>query len=151
MMDSFERLRQRIGKELGVSQWLTIDQDRINAFAASTLDDQWVHTDPERASVESPLGTTIAHGYLLLTLIPYLRRDISLIPSGTKQVTNYGIDYLRFLAPVRVGERIRLRIELGDVQLRSAAEILVKSRNTIEIDQRQKPALIADILTLLSL
>lgn len=150
-MDSFERLRQLTGKELGVSQWLTIDQDRINAFAACTLDDQWVHTDPERAAAESSFGTTIAHGYLLLTLIPYLRRDISLIPLGTKQVTNYGIDYLRFLAPVRVGDRIRLRIELGDVQLRSATEALVKSRNTIEIDQRQKPALIADILTLLSL
>lgn len=150
-MDSFERLRQLTGKELGVSQWLTIDQDRINAFAAFTLDDQWVHTDPERAAAESSFGTTIAHGYLLLTLIPYLRRDISLIPLSTKQVTNYGIDYLRFLAPVRVGERIRLRIELGDVQLRSATEALIKSRNTIEIDQRQKPALIADILTLLSL
>src|SRR5215467_7106694 len=96
-----------VGKELGVSDWLTVDQERIDQFAACTGDHQWIHVDVERARRESPFGAPIAHGYLTLALLAQLQYAIGLIPPGTAQAINYGLDRVRFLAPVKAGARIR--------------------------------------------
>ena len=101
-------LASYVGKELGASEWFQIDQDRINAFADATLDHQFIHVDPEQAR-NTPFGTTIAHGYLTLSLLPYLQATIDgfLMPKGMKMAMNYGFDKLRFMAPVKVDKRVR--------------------------------------------
>ncbi len=146
-----ESLEERVGLELGISNWLTIDQPMIDAFADSTRDHQWIHIDVERANTESVFKSTVAHGFLILSLMPYLRKDIQFIPDGVLQVVNYGADYLRFLHPVRPHSRIRLHIQLNAVEQRGENRILLKSRNTVEIEGEETPALIADMLTLLVL
>jgi acyl dehydratase len=105
-------LRQFVGKELGVSPWLTVDQERINEFADCTGDKQWIHVDVERAKRESPLGSTIAHGYLTLSLLPAMLQEVGIVPEGVSQVLNYGLDRVRFIAPVKAGARIRTRVVL---------------------------------------
>src|SRR5262245_414276 len=104
-----------VGQELGVSQWIVVDQDRINAFAATTGDHQWIHVDVKRASSESPYGTTIAHGFLTLSLIPALSRDNYRVDNA-KMGINYGLNKVRFLAPVPAGSRVRLRSDLVDAK-----------------------------------
>ena len=140
---------QFVGRELGVSGWIAIEQERIDRFAECTGDDQWIHVDVERARRESPFGTTIAHGYLTLSLLPRLNYPLGLAPEGVAQVINYGIDQLRFLAPVRAGARVRNRVLLLSVEDKGPGRTLIKTRNTVEIDGEQKPALIADTLALL--
>src|SRR6266511_995397 len=105
-------IHQFVGRELGVSDWLTIDQARIDQFAACTGDHQWIHVDGERARRESPLGSTIAHGYLILALLPQFQYAIGIVPRGVAQALNYGLDRVRFLVPVKPGARIRNRLEL---------------------------------------
>ena len=146
--DTLAQLLNRIGQELGVSNWLTVDQTMIDRFAAVTLDDQWIHVDVERAKRESPSGSTIAHGFLTLSLIPYLRRDVDFIPAGVRQTINYGADSIRFLRPVLPGTRVRLHVTLTGVEPRGENRLLLKTRNTIEIEKQDKPALVADMLTL---
>lgn len=145
---ALDALQANIGKEVGVSRWLTVDQSMIDQFAAATLDDQWIHVDVERAERDSPFGGTIAHGYLTLSLVPYLRRDVALIPDGARQTINYGADKLRFVAPVRAGARVRLRVRLDSAEARGEDGILLKTHGTVEIDGQDKPALVADLLTL---
>ena len=143
----YQTIQQFVGRELGVSDWLTIDQDRINRFADCTDDHQWIHVDLERAREESPWRTTIAHGYLTLSLLSSLQSTIGVIPADVSQVVNYGLDKLRFVAPVRAGRRIRNRVVLLSVEDKGQGR-LVKTQNTVEIEGEDKPALVAEVLLL---
>ncbi len=142
-------LKQFIGKELGVSDWLTVDQERINEFADCTDDHQWIHVDVERARRESPLGSTIAHGYLTLALLPTMRKEVVTVPAGISHVLNYGLDRVRFISPVKAGARIRTRVMLLAAGPHVEGRILITFKNTVEIEGETKPALIAQTLTLL--
>ena len=135
------------GKELGASDWFEIDQDRINAFADATLDHQFIHVDPEKAKA-TPFGTTIAHGYLTVSLLPYLQTSIAdfLLPKGMKMGMNYGFDKLRFMAPVKVGKRVRAVATLLDATEKKPGQWLMKYQFTVEIENEDKPALIAEWL-----
>ena len=144
-----DTLQDRVGSELGVSSWVPIDQDRIDAFAACTGDHQWIHVDPERAARESPLGTTIAHGYLTLSLLPLMTAEIGLIPEGVSSALNYGSDKVRFLAPVPAGSRVRARVELVSAVEKRPGQILLTTRSTVEIEGEETPALVAETLALL--
>jgi acyl dehydratase len=146
---SISTISQFVGQELGVSEWMTIDQERINQFADFTGDHQWIHVDVERAKRESIFGTTIAHGYLTLSLAAALSMGLGIIPAGVSQVLNYGLDKVRFLAPVKSGSRIRDRVVLLSAEPQGKGRLLLKFRNTIEIEGETKPALIADALSLL--
>lgn len=139
-----------VGKELGVSSWHVIDQDRINAFAECTGDHQWIHVDVDRASRESPFGGTIAHGYLTLSMLAPLQEEIGVIPDGTRQAINFGLDKLRFLTPVKAGARIRMRVTLLSVEDRGKGRLLLRTANTFDIEGAEKPALTAESLALVS-
>jgi acyl dehydratase len=143
-------LHQFIGCELGVSDWLTVDQERINRFAACTSDHQWIHVDVERARRESPFGTPIAHGYLTLALLAQFQYAIGLIPHDTVQAINYGLDRVRFLAPVKAGARIRNRVVLLAAEDKGGGRVLIKTQNTIEIAGERTPAMVAEALAMLS-
>jgi acyl dehydratase len=140
-------LLQSVGKELGRSQWLTIDQARINLFAEATGDFQFIHVDPQKAA-QTPFGTTIAHGFLTLSLMPKLMEDILVLPEGLKMVINYGLDSVRFIQPVKVGSQVRLKVDLVDVTEKRPGQWLLKATATLEIDGEEKPAYIAEPLTL---
>lgn len=139
----------RIGQELGVSSWITVDQPMIDQFAACTGDNQWIHVDAERAAREMPTGTTIAHGFLTLSLLSALSYELGGIPADVHSSINYGVERLRFLAPVRPGARLRLRTTLTGFEERGAGQYLMRRANTIEIEGEDKPALVVDTLTLL--
>jgi len=134
------------GRELGVSSWITVDQDRINRFADCTGDHQWIHVDVERAKKESPVGAPIAHGFLCLSLIASTYEDIGVLPPDAAQVLNYGLDRVRFMAPVKAGSRVRNRVLLVSATEKGKGRVLVKTQNTIEIEGEEKPALIAESL-----
>ena len=142
-------LEQFVGQELGVSDWLAVDQERINEFADCTGDHQWIHVDVERAQRESPLGSTIAHGYLTLSLLAAMQIEIGIIPAGVSQALNYGLDRVRFIAPVKAGARIRTRVVLVAVDPQGKGRLLLKTQSTVEIEGETKPALIAETLALL--
>jgi acyl dehydratase len=142
-------LGQFVGQELGVSDWLTVDQNRINEFADCTGDRQWIHVDVERAKRESPLGSTIAHGYLTLSLLPAMLQEVGIVPEGVSQVLNYGLDRVRFIAPVKAGARIRTRVVLLAAGPQVEGRFLLTFKNTVEIEGETKPALIAQTLALL--
>ena len=148
MSYSFETIQDYVGKELGVSDWFQIDQERINQFADCTGDHQWIHIDAEKAKTHSPFGTTIAHGYLTLSLLSMLMGELGVIPSGVSQVFNYGTDRVRFLAPVKVGARIRNRAVLMSAQEKGPGRVLIKVQNTMEIEGEEKPAMIAETLAM---
>ncbi|MDD1022898.1 MaoC family dehydratase [Pseudomonas sp. TNT2022 ID1048] len=140
-------LKDYVGKELGRSAWLTIDQERINLFAEATGDFQFIHVDPVKAA-KTPFGTTIAHGFLTLSLIPKLMEDILVLPEGLKMVVNYGLDSVRFIQPVKVDSKVRLKVELTDVTEKKPGQWLLKATVTLEIDGEEKPAYIAEPLSL---
>jgi len=143
-----ELLRGRIGQEVHVSDWLTITQQRIDAFADATSDHQWIHVDPVRAAAESPWGTTIAHGYLTLSLYPMMRGLVSVdspIYPGVRQVINYGLDKLRFPNAVKVDSRIRTRCVLSKVE-EVTGGVQTTEQATFEIDGQAKPACIAEAI-----
>ncbi len=142
-------LEQFVGQELGVSDWLTVDQERINEFADCTGDHQWIHVDVERAKRESPLGSTIAHGYLTLSLLATMLMELNTVPEGVSQALNYGLDRVRFIAPVKAGARIRDRVVLLAVEPQDKGRLLLTLQNTVEIENEKKPALIAETLALL--
>jgi len=146
---TMSNMKDRVGSELGVSDWMVVDQERINEFADCTGDRQWIHVDVDRARRESPFGGPVAHGYLTLSLIGPLSLDVGVVPSDAAAGFNYGLDKVRFLAPVPAGRRVRLRIVLDNVDEKNDGQLLVKTRNTIEIENSDKPALIADALALL--
>ena len=140
-------LKSYIGKDLGHSEWLQIDQQRVNQFAECTGDHQFIHIDEEKAK-QTPFGGTIAHGFLSLSLLPVLSAGIALRPEGLKMAVNYGLDSLRFIQPVRVGSRVRLHSEVLDVTEKKPGQWLVKARSTLEIEGVDKPAFIAEGLSL---
>lgn len=148
MQFQFDNARDFIGSDLGVSDWITIDQQRINKFADATLDRQWIHVDEERAAA-SPLGATIAHGYLTLSLLSVTHFELGIVPTGADSVINYGLDRVRFLTPVLAGSRVRNHVKLLDAQYRSAGRLLLKLDNQLEIEGGEAPALIAETLLLL--
>ena len=140
-------LKDYIGKELGRSEWLTIDQERINLFAEATGDYQFIHDDPVKAA-QTPFGGTIAHGFLSLSLIPKLMEDILVMPEGLKMVVNYGLDSVRFIQPVKVDSKVRLKVELSEVTEKKPGQWLLKAIATLEIDGMDKPAYVAESLSL---
>ncbi|WP_060509541.1 MaoC family dehydratase [Pseudomonas sp. NBRC 111124] len=140
-------LSQYVGKELGRSDWLKIDQQRINLFAEATGDFQFIHVDPEKAA-QTPFGTTIAHGFLTLSLIPMLMLDILVLPEGVKMVVNYGLDSVRFIQPVKVDSQVRLKVDLSEVTEKKPGQWLLKATVTMEIEGEEKPAYIAEPLSL---
>ena len=142
-------LPERIGQELGVSDWVTIDQARIDTFAACTGDNQWIHVDVARAKRESPFRGPIAHGYLTLAMVAPLAMEIGIIPKDAAAGLNYGVDKVRFLAPVPAGARVRLRVTLSGVEPREGGQMIMRTQNTLELEGSEKPALIAETLALL--
>lgn len=146
---SIATLPQWVGKELGVSEWVTIDQQRINDFAQCTGDHQWIHVDVERAKRDSPFKTTIAHGYLTVSMLAHFSFEVFIKPAGIDQALNYGSDKLRFLNPVKCGARIRDHIVLSAVEDKGNGRILVTAEHTVEIEGEAKPALVATMLAMI--
>ena len=143
-----DEIRSQIGSEVGVSGWLTMHQHRINEFADSTEDRQFIHTDPETAA-QTPFGTTIAHGFLSLSMLSRMAADAMLVPDTIKMALNYGLDRVRFIAPVRSGKRIRGRFRLDSVDEKAPGQLLLRHTVTVEIEGEEKPALTAEWLGLL--
>lgn len=138
VINNYQEFEAFLGKELGVSEYLQVTQDQINKFADATLDYQWIHTDPERAADESPFKSTIAHGYLTVSLLTYLWYQIVDV-RNVKMIVNYGIENLRFQQPVLVNDKIRARVSLNDIRnLRGIAKVQVKI--IVEIEGQRKPA-----------
>ena len=139
IINSYDEFASHLGEELGKSEWLKVDQDRINMFADATLDHQWIHVDPERAAKESPYKSTIAHGYLTLSLLPYMWAQIVEV-NNIKMLVNYGMDKMRFGKPVLTGSRIRLVTKLESIEnLRGICKTGINF--SIEIEGERKPAL----------
>ena len=146
---SFDTVDDFVGRELGVSEWITVDQESINEFAACTGDHQWIHVDPERAERESPFGTTIAHGFLTLSLLSKLQFEVGISPPDVAQMINFGLDRVRFISPVKSGSRIRDRVVLMSAEPKGEGRVLLKTQNTVEIEDEDKPAMVAEALSLL--
>lgn len=144
-----ETLGDFVGCELGVSDWVVVDQQRIDAFAECTGDRQWIHVDVERAKRESPFGGTIAHGYLTLSLLASLAMEIGIVPKDASAGLNYGLDKVRFMTPVKAGARVRNRVTLESAESKGGGRVLVKTMNTLEIEGEDKPALVAQTLAML--
>ena len=134
-----------IGKEVGVSEWMTVDQNRINQFADATGDHQYIHVDPERAA-QTPFGTTIAHGFLTMSLMVEMGYEGSTKLENSVMGINYGFDKLRFINPVKVDSRIRGRFQLVSAEEKNPNQWLLKHAVTVEIEGEDKPALIAEWL-----
>ena len=141
------QLQDYVGKELGRSEWLTINQNRINQFAECTGDHQFIHVDPVKAK-HTPFGGTIAHGFLSLSLIPMLLESLLIMPEGLKMAVNYGLDSVRFIQPVKVDSRVRLAVSIVEITEKRAGQWLIKAQATLEIEGEEKPAYIAEPLTL---
>jgi acyl dehydratase len=141
----FKDLPGLVGQEVGVSDWLEVSQERVNQFAEATGDHQWIHVDVERAKKE--MGGTIAHGYLTLSLIPFLAAGLLPVKGVTRGI-NYGSDKVRFTSMVKVGKRVRLRQKLVGVEPK-AGGVQLRSEYTIEIEGEDRPACVAETLTLL--
>lgn len=139
IINSYDEFAAHLGEQLGVSEWLPVDQERINKFADATLDDQWIHVDVERAKVESPYKSTIAHGYLTLSLLPYMWNQIIQV-NNLKMMVNYGMDKMKFGQPVITGSKVRLVTKLHSINnLRGICKAEIDF--TIEIEGQRKPAL----------
>ena len=138
-INSYEEFASHLGEEIGTSDWLTVDQDRINQFADATLDHQWIHIDVERAKTESPYKSTIVHGYLTLSLLPYFWNQIIKV-NNLKMLVNYGMDKMRFGQAVPVGSRLRMHTKLHEIaNLRGICKASIAFK--IEIEGQRKPAL----------
>ncbi|QNP42866.1 MaoC family dehydratase [Sphingomonas daechungensis] len=141
-------LRSRIGSEVGVSSWLTMDQQRIDQFADATEDRQFIHVDPV-AAAQTPFGGTIGHGFLTLSMLSRMAAEAMLVPDSIRMAVNYGLDRVRFIAPVRSGKRIRGRFRLDSVDEKAPGQLLLRHTVTVEIEGEEKPALTAEWLGLL--
>lgn len=139
---SLDEIRARVGTEVGLSSWLTIDQGRIDEFAEATEDHQFIHVDPE-AAAKSPFGGTIAHGFLTLSLLSRMAAEGMLVPDGVRMALNYGFDRVRFLAPVKSGSRVRGRFTLDSIEEKAPGQWLLRHTVTVEIEGEDKPALTA--------
>jgi acyl dehydratase len=146
ILDDLDALAGMAGEELGLSDWLEIDQERVDRFADATGDHQWIHVDRERASA-GPFGGTIAHGYLTLSLIPFLGSQVFALETPGARL-NYGVNKVRFPHPVRVGSRIRSRVTMGEVT-ELAAGLQLTLRHVVEIEGQDKPACVAETVVLL--
>jgi acyl dehydratase len=147
VLESLPSLKDHVGREIATTAWLTITQERIQQFANATGDHQWIHVDPERARRESPYGATIAHGFLTLSLMSHFLREAIQLPSGVRQVINYGLDRVRFPAAVRAGERIRARIRLeSSKELEGSFKAVFAI--TIEAEGAEKPCCVAEWIVL---
>jgi acyl dehydratase len=143
-------IKSRIGDEVGVSGWIEVDQARIDGFADATEDRQFIHVDPQAAK-QTPFGGTIAHGFLSLSLLSRMGVEAMLLPEGLKMALNYGLDRVRFLAPVRTGRRVRGRFTLDSVEEKAPGQWLLRHTVTVEIEGEEKPALTAVWLNLMIL
>ena len=147
---SLRKLKAMVGREVGLSDWFTITQDRIDAFADCTGDRQWIHVDPERAA-RSPLGGTVAHGFLLLSLVPLFNYQNDIFTGRFRMAVNYGLNRVRFPHPVLAGSRVRNRAILRSIEKRGFRKVLVTVENTLEAEGADKPAMVADALALIFL
>jgi acyl dehydratase len=138
-----------VGRELGTSDWVTVNQDRIEQFAACTGDLQWIHVDVERAKRESPFGGPVAHGYLSLSLVAAMVMELGVIPPDAATGLNYGLDKVRFIAPVKAGARVRCRAKLVSAEPQNGGRMLLKLQCTLEIESEPKPALVSELLCML--
>jgi acyl dehydratase len=144
---SLDDIRAKVGQEVGTSSWLSVDQPRIDAFAEATEDRQFIHTDPD-AAARTPFGGTVAHGFLTLSLLSRMAAEAMLVPEGLKIAVNYGLDRVRFLAPVRSSKRVRGRFVLDSVEEKAPGQWLMRHTVTVEIEGEDKPALTAQWLGL---
>src|SRR3954452_2275285 len=139
---SIEEIKAKVGTEIGVSDWILVDQARILAFASATEDRQFIHVDPE-AAAKTPFGGTIAHGFLTLSLLSRMAAEGMLVPEGVRMAVNYGLDRVRFLSPVKSGRRVRGRFTLDSVEEKAPGQWLLRHIVTVEIVGEDKPALTA--------
>lgn len=146
---TLEAYQALVGKEIGVSSWHLIDQPRIDTYADVTEDHQFIHVDPERAKKETAFGTTIAHGFLTMSMLSVMSYEVMPAIAGTTMGVNYGFDKLRFISPVRSGKRVRGRFVLAEAKLRKPNELQSRTSVTVEIEGEDKPALVADWLGLI--
>lgn len=142
-----EKLKTLIGQDNGTSEWLLIDQDMVNRFADATGDHQWIHVD-EGMAKKGPFGGTIAHGFLILSLTPLFSSSGKYLPEGMTLVLNYGLNKVRFIAPVPVGARVRSKMTISGVEEKDPGRILITVTHTIEIEGQEKPACIAESLAM---
>ncbi|REK12255.1 MAG: MaoC family dehydratase [Actinobacteria bacterium] len=140
-----QTLEQQVGSEIGVSDWMLIDQERVDKFAEATNDHQWIHVDAEKAAA-GPFGGTIAHGFLTLALTVPLGSEVSLDVGDPKMAINYGLEKVRFPAPVPVGSRVRARVELASVS-EVEGGIQVNRKVTMEVEGQEKPAMVAETVS----
>ena len=145
VISSIDEAVEAVGQELGVSGWITVEQSRIDGFAEATGDHQWIHVDVERARADSPFGAPIAHGFLTLSLVPGLSKDIYRVDNARMGI-NYGLNKVRFLAPVPVGSRVRLRSELVAATRVNDTTVDLTVKQTIELDGSVKPAAVAEVI-----
>lgn len=145
-----EKLKTMIGQDNGTSEWVLIDQAKVNLFADATGDHQWIHVDVENAK-KGPFGGTIAHGFLILSLTPLFSSSGKYLPEGMKMVLNYGLNKVRFINPVPVGSRVRSRMVLSGVEEKDGGRFLITTTHTIEIEGQEKPACIAETLAMFML
>jgi acyl dehydratase len=146
---SLDAYQAMVGTEIGVSSWHLVDQPRIDSYADVIEDHQFIHVDPERAKTETAFGTTIAHGFLTMSLLSIMSYEVMPVIAGTTMGVNYGFDKLRFISPVRSGKRVRGRFVLAEARLRKPNELQSRTNVTVEIEGEDKPALVADWLGLI--
>ena len=143
-----EAYQALVGKEIGVSSWHLVDQPRIDAYAGVIEDHKFIHVDPERAKKETDFGTTIAHGFLTMSLLSVMSYEVMPVVAGATMGVNYGFDKLRFISPVRSGKRVRGRFVLAEARLRKPNEFQTRTNVTVEIEAEDRPALVAEWLGL---
>ena len=146
---SLETYLGMVGQEIGVSSWHLVDQGRINVYADVIEDHQFIHVDPERAKRETAFGTTVAHGFLTMSLLSIMSYEVMPVIEGTTMGVNYGFDKLRFISPVKAGSRVRGRFKLAEAKLRKPKELQSHTNVTVEIEGEEKPALVADWIGLI--
>ena len=147
---TIDEIQEKVGTEIGLSDWILVDQARIDAFAGTTEDHQFIHVDPEAAE-KTPFGGTIAHGFLSLSLLSRMAADVMLRPEAMKMGVNYGFEKVRFLAPVRAGKRVRGRFRLERFEEKRPGQWQFVHNVTVEIEGEDKPALVADWIGLIFL
>ncbi|MBI3825902.1 MAG: MaoC family dehydratase [Candidatus Rokubacteria bacterium] len=145
IVETPQDLKQHIGRELGPSDWMTVDQAMIDKFAEATGDHQWIHVDVERAKREMPGGKTIAHGYLTLSLVPRLAATLVRVEKRTRGL-NYGSNKVRFTGPVPAGSRIRLRQRIANVEDVEGNGVRITSQMTVEVEGQERPVLVAETM-----
>ena len=145
---ALDEIRAQVGRPLGCSDWIMVTQERIDQFADATEDRQFIHVDLAQAA-QTPFGATIAHGFLSLSLLSRMAVDVMLVPETARMAVNYGLDRVRFLAPVRSGKRVRGHFTLAAADEKAPGQLLLKHEVTVEIEGEEKPALTAEWLGLI--